>query len=96
MIDRFGQVIQSGSVPGTAEILSGTLRLAGPARRPFDRWVVWPSAALTGGIAAWAFWLALWDRGGSKRARRSPRSEGGLKPDSQHGQPDEDERSGGT
>jgi apolipoprotein N-acyltransferase len=66
-----GELAQTKEFPGMGEVLAGTLRLAGAARRPLDRWLVWPAVVFSGGIAVSGFWLAL-----TEGRRRRPKANG--------------------
>jgi apolipoprotein N-acyltransferase len=66
-----GELAQTKEFPGMGEVLAGTLRLAGAARRPLDRWLVWPAVVFSGGIAVLGFWLAL-----TEGRRRRPKANG--------------------
>ena len=66
-VDVTGDVSATKQIPGNGETLAATLRLGSPARRPVDRWLVWPCVLTTCVIAAWGFWLALWDRRRNER-----------------------------
>jgi len=72
MITSAGNATQTKQFPGIGEMLGGVLRLGPPARLPLDRWLAWPAVLVSGCIAVWGFWLALFDR---KKGRTKPGSE---------------------
>jgi apolipoprotein N-acyltransferase len=71
IVSSRGRAIETKQFPGSSEVLSGVLSLGSPARLPIDRWLVWPAVLVTGAVAAWAFWLALWERKKAKDPSQS-------------------------
>jgi apolipoprotein N-acyltransferase len=72
ILSSSGEIIQTKQFPGNGEMLAGALQLGSPARLPLDRWLVWPAVIVTAFIAAWGFWLALWDRKRPSAERNIP------------------------
>jgi len=58
-VNRHGTVESTAPFPGPAEPITGTLHLGSPARRPLDRWLVWPGVALAGVLGVGGFLGAL-------------------------------------
>ena len=69
VIQRNGQVVAEGAFPGQGAIVAGTVNLPQEARRPLDRWLVWPAVFVTGGLLLWLISLNVIQRLKAFRAR---------------------------